>query len=316
MRQKRHQPDRQRQVRDHRGNRDFDRCARVLVREKPGRQHLDEYESRQPGGIGRQCRRGRLRLGRAERAARKQHQQYRCCQHDQCRRRGQRKQERQFDAAILRLDRARHVAEAHLARQRRQDRGADRDADDAKRQLVQPVGIVKIGDRAGREQRGQRRRDQQVELYHPGAEYARSHDAQRLFDARRQARQAQPERHPGSRARNHQPEKLCDAGGGQRPGQRPAVRPAEPRHQQQGGNQEQIEQDRCRRRRRKPVHRVQQPALQRGQRNEQQIREGDAGQVDGQLKLAGLVAEAGSDHAHQPGHEDFARYNKCEQHRE
>ena len=49
---------------------------------------------------------------------------------------------------------------------------------------------------------------------------------------------SQPERHPGSRARNHQPEKLCDAGGGQRPGQGPAVRPAEPRHEQQGGNQE------------------------------------------------------------------------------
>ena len=77
--------------------------ARVLVREEPGRQHLDEHEGRQPGGIGGQCRRGRRRLGRAERAAlRTAPSRIGCRQHDQRHRRRQGQQQRQFDPAVLR----------------------------------------------------------------------------------------------------------------------------------------------------------------------------------------------------------------------
>ena len=116
---------------------------------------------------------------------------------------------------------------------RRQDRGADRDADHPERQLVQPVGIVEIRHRAARQQRGERGRDQQVELRHPGAEHARPHDPQGLPHPRRQARQAQPQPYPGMGARRHQPEELRHSGGGQRPGQHLPVVPAEMVHQQQ-----------------------------------------------------------------------------------
>jgi len=37
---------------------------------------------------------------------------------------------------------------------------------------------------------------------------------------------------PGTGTRSHQPEKLGDACGGQRPGEHPAVVPAEPRHRE------------------------------------------------------------------------------------
>ena len=69
MRQKLHQAERQRQVRDHRGDRDLDRRRGSWCAKNAGRQHLDEHEGRQPGGIGGERRRGRRRLGRAERAA-------------------------------------------------------------------------------------------------------------------------------------------------------------------------------------------------------------------------------------------------------
>jgi len=73
------------------------------------------------------------------------------------------------------------------------------------RQLVQPVGVVEVGDRAARQKRRKCGRDHQIELGDPGAEHAGAHDPQRLLDPRREARQAQARHHPGPCAGHHQP---------------------------------------------------------------------------------------------------------------
>ena len=89
----------------------------------------------------------------------------------------------------------------------------------------------------------------------------------------------------------------------------------EMRHQQQAGDQKQVQQDRGRGRRGEAVDGIKKAALQCRQRDEQEIGEGDAGQRDDQVELAGLGAETGGDDRHQPGHENFAEQHKSEQHR-
>ncbi len=92
--------------------------------------------------------------------------------------------------------------------------------------------------------------------------------------------------------------------------------PAEPRHQQQRGDQKQVQHDRRRRGSGEAVDRVQQPALQRRQRDEQEIGKGDAREGDDERELAGRGIKPGRDHPHHRRHEDFAEEDKAEQHRE
>ncbi len=257
MREELHQSQCQQQIGRDRHGRHLDRGRGVLAGEEAGCQHLDQHESRQPNRIGGQRRGGRRRLDRPERTTLEQHRQDRLRQYDECRRRGQRQQQGQLDAAVLRRHRAGLVAGAHLARQRWQDSRRNGDADDPERQLVQPVCVVQIGHRAARQQRGERGRDHQIELRDPGAQHPRPHDPQRLLDARRQPRQARPQRHPGAGAGRHQPKELRDPGGRQGPGQDLPVLPMEMRHQQQAGDQEQVQQNRRRRRGGEAIDRIQ-----------------------------------------------------------
>ena len=112
----------------HRGEADLHRRARIVPGEKAGRHHLDQNEGGQAPGISGKRRGGRVGRGRTEGAALEQHRHDRPGGHAQPDRRGKGQQQRQFEPAILRIAGARLVAEAHLARQRRQDRRADRDA--------------------------------------------------------------------------------------------------------------------------------------------------------------------------------------------
>src|SRR3546814_3581161 len=50
------------------------------------------------------------------------------------------------------------------------------------------------------------------------------------------------------------------------------------------------------------VERIQDPALQRGERDEQQIWKGDLGEQDGERQLLRLLGEAGGDHVDEPRH--------------
>ena len=61
------------------------------------------------------------------------------------------------------------------ARQVGQQHDADRDADDAERQLVEPVGVGEPGDGAV-EERADLAADEQVDLHHAAGEHRRRHD--------------------------------------------------------------------------------------------------------------------------------------------
>ena len=114
------------------------------------------------------------------------------------------------------------------------------------------------------------------------------------------------------RARECKPQKLREPRPGHRPGQSVARRPAERFDQQERGDQEQVQQDRRRGGCGKPVDRVQHTALQRDQRDEQQIGKGDPGELDGKPEFLRVGAKAGCDDGHYRRHENFAEQNKTE----
>jgi len=62
-------------------------------------------------------------------------------------RRRQGQQQRQLEPAILRLDRAPPRRRAHAAATAAAGSRCDGEADDAQRQLFQPVGVIKVRDR-------------------------------------------------------------------------------------------------------------------------------------------------------------------------
>ena len=98
-------------------------------------------------------------------------------------RRRQRQEQRQFDSAVLRLHRLGIALLAELAGYGRQQDRAEADTDQPERQLVQPVGIINVGDRARIEQAaGQRRRNGEVHLNRAGAHRGRQDELQQLAD--------------------------------------------------------------------------------------------------------------------------------------
>src|SRR6185437_1701606 len=247
-----------------------------------------------------------------ESATLEQHGHDRPSRHSESNSRRQSEKQRQLEAAILRLLCPRIVAEPYLARQRGQDRRADRDANYRERQLVEPVGVIEIGNRAGREERGDRGRDDEVELRHPGTEDARQHQAQHAFHLVREARQRQREAEPRLVAGDHQPKELREARERQRPGQRFAgQRPNE----NQRPDEKDIEQHRRRRRRGEALDRIQNAALQRRQRDEEQIGKGDPRQPDGEREFLRMRAKPRRQYVEQPGGREFARQDEEEQRR-
>jgi hypothetical protein len=76
---------------------------------------------------------------------------------------------------------------------------------------------------------------------------------------------------------------------------------------QQGDDQEQVEQDGGRGRRGEAVHRVEQAALEGGQRDEHQVGEGDARQLHRQAEMRGIGAETWGYDMQDGGREDLAQ---------
>ncbi len=213
----------QRQVeRDVGGDRhhdDVERRARVAARRKARDQHLDQHEGRQADGEGGQ-RIGRGDGGRGvEGAALEQHADDRLVQRHQPGRGGQGQQQGELDGAIL-VGQCRVVAAGpDLARQQRQQGGADGDADHAQRQLVDAVGVVEIGDCAGRQERGPDDVQHGVDLLQAAADGGRRGQQQQVAHARTEARPYRPQHHAGPGASRRQPQILHDAGGEDAPGQ-------------------------------------------------------------------------------------------------
>ena len=75
------------------------------------------------------------------------------------------------------------------------------------------------------------------------------------------------------------------------------------RGQRQRRHHREVEKDRCGGRRGKTMQHVEHAAIQRDQRDQQQIGKGDPGQLDGEPPLFGLVGKTGSQQAYRLRHE-------------
>src|SRR3546814_3828050 len=83
-----------------------------------------------------------------------------------------------------------------MARQHRQDRGAERDADDAERHLVQSVGELEQGQRSLRQRGGEEGVDELADLIDSGAEGRGQDQHAEPPDLGRQLRQPQAQLQP------------------------------------------------------------------------------------------------------------------------
>ena len=97
---------------------------------------------------------------------------------------GRHQQHRQFGRLALDVAALPRFAGADMAADRGQDRGAERRADDAKRQLVEAVGLVEIAQRAGAEPgREKVSYEQLADLIDARAERRRNDHANEFRDA-------------------------------------------------------------------------------------------------------------------------------------
>ena len=315
MRQDLHQGNRQRDVRHHRDDRDFDRCLGVLAREEARGQRLDQHVGRKTGGEGRQRACRCFGGGGIERAALEQDGHDRARHGDQRRRCRQGKGQREFDRPVLAAERRVRLAGAQLPCQQRQQGNADRDADDAEGQLVHTVGVIEERDRALAQGRGEDDIDHHIHLHHAGAQQGRRHQHQQSLHPRGEPRPGRHEHDVGPLAGVGDPYQLRQAGDRNTPGQRMSrIRQQFGPHTEQNADQYDIEHDGRRRGRGETLQRVQHAAHQRDQRHEGQVGKGEAGEIDGEAELDRLVYEPRREREHQPGHGQYRGQGKNQQH--
>ena len=130
---------------------------------------------------------------------------------------GQRQQKRELKAAVLARHRAGFVVLGQMPRQCGQQYHADGDAHHAERELVDPVGVVKEGNRA-RLQRGDGGADEQVHLIDAAGDDAGHGESEQPARVRREARPAKAQVHAClARGMGHVSE-LCEARDSDAPG--------------------------------------------------------------------------------------------------
>jgi len=300
-------------VHDEAEDRDPYRRPRVLPREVAGRQHLDQHEGRQPGGIGDERARRGAALVHAERAALEQHRDHGARDDDEGHRRRHRQQQCHLDRPVEASCRLLGLACPQLPAQQRQQRGPHRHADDSEGKLVHAVGVVEKGNRSGRQQRCDDDVDHQVDLGDAGAERRRRGEDEQALHPRREPRPTQPKRHPRPRGRHDQPDELADPAHSDADRERVPRRLGPARKHEQGPDQAEVEQDRRGRDRSEAVERVQHPAQQCDERYQQDVGEGEARELHGQLQLARLVGEARRERVHEPRHHDLGHDDQHQQ---
>ncbi|MFK4406846.1 hypothetical protein ABH991_003880 [Bradyrhizobium ottawaense] len=188
------------------------------------------------------------------------------------------------------------------ARHLRQQHGADGDADHADRELVEPVGIIKRRQRAGRQEGRDDGIGEQRHLRAHRSQRRRPECLEETADVfvelqRRKARQAAM---AGEIA--GQQEILQETGDQDAPGSRMA-RARKPDGDRQRHHHRNVQEDRGGRGAGKALHHVEHAAIERHQRDQQQIGKGDPGQLDRELALLGIVTEARRQDAHGLRHE-------------
>jgi hypothetical protein len=208
--------------------------------------------------------------------------------------------EAQAECRGLAPGRAFHRPRRHPA-SRNEERCRQR-ADHADGKLIDAVGVIKRGERAGREERGDQRVGEERKLH---AARADDRGAKRLQEAARrliEARHAQPDadpmrlgvspdqEHDGEARKQNAPSRgVAGVGEQGREKQRGDDRQVEKNGRAGGGGE--------------AVVGVEDAGEQRLDRHEREIGEGDAGERDGEVEARRIVDEARSEHAHDPWRE-------------
>ncbi|CCJ96311.1 hypothetical protein BN130_184 [Cronobacter malonaticus 507] len=197
------------------------------------------------------------------------------------------------------------VAAREASRQRRQQNSPQRHAQYAGRKLHQAVSVIHPGDRAGDQERGENRVDDERDLAHRYAENGRPHlfhDAHRARIFKINARQHQ---HADFLQVRQLINELQHAADRDRPRERQHRRVKVRRGEKRKANHADIQKRGRKRWHRKAVPGVKDCARERGQRNQQNIRKGNTQQRRGEREFIGRIGKA------RRGHQDHPR---CGQH--
>jgi hypothetical protein len=265
-------------------DRDRHRRAQVLSRVEAGRQDLDADEADQADAVAAQRERGLRRGEGVELAALEEGRDERLGKDEQRRRARQREDEREAQPPVEHLRIGSGVAAALRRGELRDQHGAERDAEERRRELHQPVGVEQPRHRADALVRRDLRVDEDRELRDRDAEQRRRHLLQdrahtrmaprgdERAGAKRDARQ-----HAEPPQRRHLQRELEDAAEDDACGERVDALDAgareqrdEPPHRCDHGD---VEEDGSRRGDREALPRVEDPRRERDERDEADVRE-------------------------------------------
>ena len=203
---------------------------------------------------------------------------------------GDRQQQCELDRAVLGVAGALLVPGRDPARHFRQQHGAGGDANDANRKLVEAVGVVERRQRAGGEEAGDDGVREQRDLGFGRADGRGREAFEEELDLDIEPRPAKSRQRalPGRIGANQQrfeaPGDENSPGGGVACGRKKGGQ-GERRHHRE------IEQDRRGRSGGEARQRVEDTAVKRDQRHQQEIRKGDSGELDRGRKAAGVVGK-------------------------
>ena len=241
-----------------------------------------------PDRIGGKRVSGGKRIGIGECAARKQRPHQQIGNDDEGGKARHRQQQREFDRAVLRMRGARFIAGGNASRHFRQDHGAGGNANDADRQLVEPVGIIERRQRAGGEEACDDRVGKQRKLHAHGTDGGGAQRAEKPAHVGVEFGPAQHRQRAGAPGSRRRPAAPATRRRSARP--RPRLgRRSEKGGQRQRHHHRQIEQGGGGGGRGEPLQRIEDAAVERHQRDQQQIGKSDAGQIDGKREALGIA---------------------------
>ena len=161
--------------------------------------------------------------------------------------------------------------------------------------LIDAVGVIERRDRAGGEKARNDGVGEQRKLHAGGADGRRTERAKEFAHIRIEHGLAEARQHVGAPGVAHHQREFENAGDEHAPGGGVA-RGREEHGERKRRHHRQIEQDRRRGRRREMMDRIQDAAIERDQRHQQQIRKGDAGQFGREREAVRIGVEARRQH--------------------
>ena len=200
-----------------------------------------------------------------------------------------------------------------MLRERRQQNGAERDAEQRARELHQPVRVRDPRDASIAERGRKLRVDERRNLRRRHADHGRSHRQQHATHAFVLPVEPRPRQHADRDERPDLQRELRDAADQHAPRERRDRRIAIRREEQRGADDRQVEQHRRERRNREAPVNVEHATGERDERDEQDVREHDPDHLRGQLDLAWRLLESGGQQIDEPRRRENADHGDREQ---